>query len=182
MSKKQSLVCRVPVSFIKNSLKYDPPTGDFTWLDRPWLRPCVNARTRFKNAGTKSDGYIRVTITYQGVEVRFLGHRLAWLLMTGEWLVDEIDHKDHHGFNNSWDNIRPSSSGQNKHNTRGWKKRDLPKGVYLDKSRGTLFSSITSNGVTKYLGSFPTVGAAQTAYLNAAVQLNGEYANKGDWE
>lgn len=173
---------RVPVDFIQKSLTYEPSTGVFHWLDRPWLRPCVNARTRFKQAGTKSDGYIRITVTYEGSEIRLLGHRVAYALMTGAWPDEEIDHRDHDGFNNQWDNIRPSSSRQNKHNTRGWKKRDLPKGVYLDKRRGTLHSSITSHGVVRYLGSFPTVNAAQEAYLTAAIQLNGEYASKGGWE
>lgn len=168
---------RVSVDRLRQHLLYDPQSGILTWLDRPFIRACVNARTRFQVAGKTSDGYVRITITVDGVECYLLGHRIAWALMLGEWPSEEIDHRDRDGLNNRWVNLRPASSQENKFNTGGWTRKELPKGVFVHPQREGFFSSCRHNGKNNYLGTFSTPDAAKVAYDRFASSFQGEFAN-----
>jgi len=167
---------RVPVSVLEANLTYDPRTGELRWKDRPWLRGSINARTRFKRAGTRSDGYIRLTLTYQGKEIRMLGHRIAWALHYGYWPEEEVDHEDRDGFNNALDNLRLASSTDNKVNRVQEVGMSGYRGVYYDRRRGTIFGRVTRAGQTIYLGNFPDEASAARAYDAAALKFQGEYA------
>lgn len=89
-------------------LDYDPSTGVFT---------------RKKNTGKKfktgtvtghamTNGYILITLFYK----QYLAHRLAWLIMTGEWPKHQIDHIDRDRSNNKWSNLREATNKQNSEN------------------------------------------------------------------
>ncbi|WKN20813.1 HNH endonuclease [Azotobacter vinelandii] len=69
-------------------------------------------------AGTiRPDG--RCRISYEGKF--YYAHHIAWLLMTGEWPPESIDHKDGNPGNNAWDNLRLASHSQNMQNLAGHK-------------------------------------------------------------
>lgn len=92
---------------------YDPESGHFI---------C----TRQKTACSTPVGQILGTFSCVGIVIRvagrtFLAHRLAWLWMTGEWPVEDIDHIDGKRWNNSWTNLRAVSRAINSRNQR---KRD----------------------------------------------------------
>ena len=167
---------RLSVVDLARLVSYDPLTGELRWLDRPHIRPCVNARTRSKPAGARSWGYIRITITIDGIETRFLGHRVAWALITGSWPENEIDHKDRDGFNNKWENLRSATSQANKFNVAGWEKKSLPKGVFFDRRRNHYYASCRIDPKTHYLGSFDTAEKAESAYLDFIKTAHGEYS------
>ena len=95
-------------SELKDNLKYNPDTGDFTW---------VNDRARGIKSGAIA-GWNR-PLNYKSIRlngVTYLQHRLAWLYMTGEFPINEIDHINRDGLDNRWSNIRAATSRQNNEN------------------------------------------------------------------
>ena len=109
----------------------------------------------------------------------YLAHRAAWAIQTGEWPEFEIDHIDHNGRNNKWENLREVTHAENakniklpNHNTSG------RIGVSWD-SRGKQWESyITVNRKRKFLGYFSDFGDATDARLAAEIE-NGFHKNHG---
>lgn len=93
---------------IKELLHYDPKTGIFRW------RYSIARRVRpWDIAGTKTNlGYVRIKIGQE----KYMAHRLAWVCVTGEQPVHEVDHIDGVGVNNAWENLREATTKQNKEN------------------------------------------------------------------
>lgn len=92
---------------LKSVLRYEPETGKFTWL--------VSGKGRNGTVGTVTNhGYLSITIEGK----RYLGHRLAFLYMTGSWPLEETDHIDRNKLNNAWANLRDISHSQNIINTK----------------------------------------------------------------
>lgn len=159
---------------LRDLLHYDPETGIFTRIK------IVAPQSRVKVgdvAGARNhDGYWRVKVggrsgrTYQA-------HRLAWLYMTGEWPIGEIDHKDLDPSNNRWLNLREADRSTNIANTR--RRSDNTsgmKGVYWSPSHGRWRSEITVHKRRIFLGSFHTAELARAAYVDAAINHYGEFA------
>jgi hypothetical protein len=71
------------VTRLREVLHYDPITGIFTWL--------VSLSNHVGKVAGSLDGTGRVRIRVDGRE--YGAHRLAWLYMTGNWPVNEIDHR-----------------------------------------------------------------------------------------
>jgi hypothetical protein len=173
-------VTEISLDIVAASFDYDPNTGVIVWRDRPWIRPCVNARVRGKRAGKTFDGYNRLCLTVDGVGYYLLGHRVAWALFHGNWPQFEIDHADGNGLNNRIKNLRSACSSKNKQN-RATKLGQTPyKGVSLDKRRGVYNAKITLNRKTIYLGSFGNPVPAAKAYDSAAIHYFGEFAKTNE--
>lgn len=122
---------------------------------------------------TTPDGYRKVAIRQHVV----MAHRLIWLIVTGEWPSDEIDHRDCDKGNNRFDNLRVASRRQNVIN-RAFKKNGLPKGARYMPS-GRIQVRIRAEDKVRYLGTFETPEQAAAAYAEAASRLHGEFANSG---
>jgi hypothetical protein len=94
-------------SELKEVLLYNSESGEFYWKEN------ISARARKgQNAGTKSNGYIRITKKY----IKYTAHRRAWLYMTGEWPRLEIDRKNHNPSDNRFINLRSVSHQENHKN------------------------------------------------------------------
>lgn len=153
---------------LKEGLKYDPETGDFSWLST-----CGNIHKG------KIAGYIHHT-GYQHIGINgslYLSHRLAWLYMTGNFPKYEIDHINRVKKDNRWVNLRECSHAQNmvnfpirKDNTSGFK------GVTWNKKSKKWQSQIIKNGKGYYLGSFDNKIEAAKIYNKKALELYGEFA------
>jgi hypothetical protein len=142
----------IDVAELQRILHYDPETGLFTWR-RVWGS---NARPKDRPAGRPTQRYWQISINYR----RYQAHRLAFLYMTGEWPVGEIDHIDRDGFNNRWSNLRLVTHAENMRN----KLASAGSVIYIP-SRKRWRARIGRDGRRVYLGDFETEEAARAALL-----------------
>lgn len=150
-------------------INYDPESGLIKWIKSGHTRP----HSVGKVAGTPSNGYVQIRVGRK----LYKAHRLAWLLMTGEWPPDLIDHIDGDGLNNKWRNLRVAdrslngaNSKRHKHNKSGFK------GVFWESKKRVWQARIVVKGKQKHLGFFADVQDAAEAYRHAAVKEFGGFA------
>lgn len=168
-------------------LDYDPDTGVLTWKARTpdmfhsrgkWSTEALckswNSRYSGKQAGTTYESnYRNISINYRF----YKAHRLAYLIMTGSWPDQYIDHCDNSVCTNQWGNLRAATPSQNAWNSR--KRVDNSsgfKGVYFNKLARKWHAQITVRGVRVYLGLFNTPEEAHDAYVASAKLHFGEFA------
>lgn len=151
-------------SYLKSILHYNPETGLFTRLVRKGNHKVGST------AGTPANGYVQIRIDNVG----YLGHRLAWLYMTGALPTVQIDHRDLNRSNNIWTNLREATSGQNHQNRT---KNCNNKSGYLGASPHPNYAEkfvahIKVNRINHYLGCFNTAQEAHEAYKQAKLKLH----------
>lgn len=160
------MTCDDIKSELRRLLSYDPETGVIVWTQD--LRSGVHAGDvagRFNR-----QGYRRIQFRNK----EHLSHRVAWLLMTGDWPNGFIDHRNLDRADNRWCNLREATSEQNTVNSPGRGK--WAKGVSFHKRSGKFVAQIKVSGRSRHLGSFETEGEAAQSYAVAAVEAWGEYA------
>lgn len=148
---------------------YDPDTGDLTW--KVSLNPRAPAGWI---VNTKhGDGYYSVRVDRK----TYLAHRVAWLIVYGEWPDKLIDHVNGDRRDNRLSNLRKATYSENgwncgvrASNTSGFK------GVCKHNKCGKWIARIRiGNGVRKHLGLFDTPEAAHAAYRRAAEEHHGAF-------
>lgn len=152
---------------LKELVLYDPESGSFTCLIR---RGGTNKKGR--EIGSKDHGYIRITIDGK----RYYAHRLAWLYITGEWPLIEIDHANCVRDDNRWCNLREANKTQNGGNVR--KKSNNTsgiKGIYWNKYREKWTAEIMIEQKKIHLGHFTEFNDAVIARHLADARYFGEY-------
>jgi hypothetical protein len=153
---------------LRELLRYDPETGDWTWLKML----AVNQTKPGGKAGTSdSGGYVQIRIDGP----KYSAARLAWLYMHGCWPKAEIDHKDGNRLNNRWSNLREASHSQNQWNT-GRRRNSEFKGVSWHKRSRKWIARIMIHGRHIHLGCFHSQEIAHEAYKAKALELFGEFA------
>lgn len=163
-------------ALLKSLLIYDPETGVFTWKPRG-----DNARWNKRYAG-KVAGFDWAVgnVAYRSIRIfdwPFLGHRLAWLYMTGKWPGTGVDHRDLNGLNNRWTNLRAATKTQNAGNTRLQPTNKTGfKGVSTYGTTGRFRANICIFGKQTWLGAYDTAEEAHAAYVAAAIEHYGEFA------
>jgi hypothetical protein len=151
---------------LRQVMDYDPSIGVFRWRVKPSKRIPAGAE-----AGSISGIYRLVKIDGRP----FLAHRLAFLWMTGEWPLDEVDHRDTDPLNNRWSNLRAATGAQNRQNMRQAPRSNRSTGLLgasFDRRTGLYKSQIMVGGRWYWLGRFPTAEAAHEAYLTAKRRLH----------
>jgi len=145
---------------------YDPDTGVLTRRVRSGRAGAGSA------AGTPNDrGYLRVAVRGRSYKV----HRVIFLMMTGAWPPEYIDHINGDPSDNRWRNLRPATNAENQRNrTRNRDNTIGAKGVRWHRNKFN--ARICANGTQHYLGSFDTVEEAAAAYREAALRLHGDFA------
>ena len=167
--------------YLKECLRYDPRTGDFTWLKRParhFKSVAGQSRANGGNAG-KSAGdihkedsgkeYRRIRISHKGGSSGlYRAHRLAWLYMFGCFPQNQIDHINGDSLDNRIENLRDVSNLENGRNQKKPKNnKSGVVGVSWDKKKLKWASKICVSGKGLFLGYFDEIGDAETARLSA---------------
>lgn len=149
-------------------LDYNSETGEFFWrVKRGKMLPGSIA------GGLNKKGYWVIRIDF----ILYYGHRLAWLIMKGEWPSVQIDHENEIKSDNIWTNLREATNQQNKGNVTSYSNNTSGfKGVSFDKSRNKYEASISINCKKKHLGRFDTPELASAAYAEAAKIHFGEFS------
>ncbi len=178
---------KITQEFLKSIFKYDPVTGDLKYLER---NPAMfddgkrhsredicrrwNVRWSNKNTGYISpDGYVRTKIFNQ----LYLVHVVAWIYMTGETPVSDIDHIDRNKSNNAFSNLRISTESQNIANSKLHRDSTTGfKGVTKRKNQNKYRARIRYEGNLISLGDYDTPEEAHEAYCKAAKRLFGKFA------
>jgi len=166
--------------YVRSILHYAPETGVFTWRERPCehfatLNACGvwNSRCAGKTAGNIDRGYVQITIDGRP----YRAHRLAWLYMTGEWPINDIDHASLDRSDNRFANLREATRSQNGANRRAMSNNTSGvKGVSWHASTRKWQARIQVAGKSKPLGYFDDLEAAAAAYERAAHETFGEFA------
>lgn len=149
---------------LRQLVEYDAETGVFTRRGRPRVKAG-------KVCGhTKPDG--RVLICVDGADYR--AHRLAWLYMTGEWPIGEIDHRDGNPSNNAFANLRQVDSSTNKENARRPRSDNKTGllGVFKHTQYDKFCAQIRVKGKRMHLGVFDDPQTAHAAYIAAKRRLH----------
>jgi hypothetical protein len=152
---------------LQELLAYDAATGVLTWIGGSRLN---RGRGRPRRIGTRAGfltphGYRNIAV--DGIIYR--EHRIIWLLVTGKWPSQFMDHRNRRRDDNRWRNLREATRVQNGQN-RGLNK-DNTTGVQGVFPSGTRFiAQITVDGEQIYLGAFGTVEQAAVARRSAKEQ------------
>ena len=159
------MLADLTAEYLRSVLKYDPETGEFTWL-RHATKPAMNGT----KAGCRGRAEISIRVMYK----IYKAHRLAWLYMTGEWPPSLIDHKDSDPYNNQWSNLRLANFKENSRNRKPVLSRSGLKGV--SRCRKKWKAAIFIDGKIVHLGMFESATDAHQAYVSAAKQHYGDFA------
>lgn len=151
---------------LRELLRYDPATGIFEW------RQSGKGRKMHKPAGCKSAvGYTVIRVDGE----LFQAHRLAWFYIRGWWPPVDVDHKNGVGTDNSFDNLRDATSGQNKQNIRkagGNNKHSGLLGVTWHGQMSKWWARVQLKGVVHSAGLYDTPEQAHQAYLRKKRELH----------
>lgn len=152
-------------------LRYEPGTGKLFW------RITTNSRAR---AGTEAGffsghGYRKVRIGGR----EYYTHRLIWLIVTGAWPTDQLDHINGDGLDNRRSNLREVTGIENNRNAKRYAHNTSgTMGVCWSKNRRKWVARIKVNGTTFHLGCFGNLPDAVEARKSAELRY-GFHENHG---
>lgn len=165
--------CDLDAATAAEWLHYDPATGQLAWK-----KSVRNSKAKGTIAGSiDSYGYVRIMVRGRRVKA----HRLAWLLMTGDWPPLEIDHINGLKSDNRWKNLRLATPGQQKINRPA--RRDSKSGLKYVSWRAKdskWIARLRGNGRMKFIGAFEDQNSAHQAAIAAAKDSYGEFAYDQD--
>ncbi|KOR44999.1 Fis family transcriptional regulator [Xanthomonas oryzae] len=146
-------------------LSYDSETGQLTWKVAKARRIAVGDVAGCPASG----GYLQVRVHGK----QYLAHRLAWLLSTGNWPSQHLDHIDGCKTNNKIDNLRECSNAENHQNKGKYKNNTsgVP-GVFWDKHAKKWKARIRVQGKLIHLGYFDTLEEAAQARAAAKARYH----------
>ena len=164
----------ITAEYVRSRINYDPDTGVLRWkskiernrIDRMWNTRFAGLEITHRN----SSGHIQFGLDGKN----YLAHRIAWLIVHGEW-VPLVDHENRIRDDNRLSNLRAATRSQNNSNTRHYSNNTIGfRGVWRNGNRWA--ATIRYNHKQKYLGNYETPEKAAQAYDAAARQLHGAFA------
>lgn len=154
---------------LQKYVSYDPESGVMTWLVDHY-RNAAGSVVGHLN----SKGYLEITLRRK----RYLVHRLAFVLMTGQHPV-EVDHINGDRANNRWANLRDVTPAENSKNMKlADSNRSGMYGVNYCKRTGDWIVSIRVNGKTIRIGRYNHKFFAKQARKAAEIKY-GYHPNHG---
>ncbi len=144
---------------LKQVFDYDPHKGTFTRK----MKQTGVLRGAISGCRT-AEGYLVTSVD----EKSYKCHRLAWLYMTGQWPIGQIDHINGVKDDNRFENLRDVPQRTNIQNQRKAQRSNKSTGVLGTYKTGNKFAArVTHEGKKIYLGVYATIDEAQAAYLGA---------------
>jgi hypothetical protein len=159
---------------VRSLINYNSETGCFIWRKREGIAGSWNTQNAGKNCGRFVNGYLYIRI---GVR-EYRAHRLAWLIVTGEWPKQELDHINGRRDDNRFCNLRLANRIQQGHNRKSAGKSGIL-GVHWCKTSKKWYAFTRINGKKKNLGGFNCPAAASFAYQIATYSKIGKFATGG---
>lgn len=154
---------------IRECFDYDPETG----VLRRKVKTGQNCKIGVASGCVHQSGYMRVKLDGCG----FLGHRVIWAWMTGQWPERFIDHIDLDKSNNRWANLREATRAENGANRpKNSANTTGKKGVCFHAKRNKFQAQIRVDDKLLFLGRFGKLEEAAAAYDEAARRFFGEFA------
>lgn len=150
---------------VAKRIAYDRDTGALTWI----ARPSPNTPVGTKITCRKNNGYICVCINNK----QYLAHRIAWLLATGRWPTQFIDHINRDKSDNRFVNLRECSKRQNAGNRKIARNNTSGIRGVTQTPHGTW--KVQAAGPKRYLGSFKTKEEAIAVHDEAATKYFREF-------
>ena len=147
-------------AYIRSHWKYNPETG------------VVHGRLGKPIGFRRKDSALHAPVTlFDGSKTSVLIHRAAWLLETGAWPSNDIDHRDGDRSNNRWSNLREATRQENRQNLSRRNKKGRLRGCvkYYKKWKAQIKMP---GGAPMYLGLFATEEEAHAAYCEAKKRLH----------
>ena len=157
----------ISLSEINNVVKYNPISGEFTWLKSYGARKIGGtART------ITTSGYLRIFINGR----HYAAHRLAWIITFGVEPEGIIDHINGIKTDNRICNLRLATYSQNSMNSKiNTLNKSGCKGVAWKKESRKWAAYGKLNGKKKHLGYFNELEDAKKAYCDFARKHHGEF-------
>jgi hypothetical protein len=149
---------------LQDLLNYDPDSGIWTWrnpLPRSKMKP-GDLAGRITSHGRRQ---IRIASGF------YYSARLAFLYMTGDWPVDQVDHINRIRDDDRWINLREATQSQNSFNRTWCEASGEMRGITVC---GWQYAVKIGN---TYLGLFPGLDLAKTARDEALQILGGSFTN-----
>lgn len=146
------------MSLVRQLLNYDPETGVFIWAVHRNTNKVLGQVVGFVN----SKGYRVIKIG----EKAYKAHRIAFLWMTGQFPLDQVDHINGDKSDNRWCNLREASNGENQRNV-------SRRGVSLHHGKWRVSIQVDGERIT--VGRYDSEVEAMAAYASAKRLHHVEY-------
>jgi len=163
----------VDVTCLKQLLLYDPLTGNITWKRNHFSMKAGQI------AGAVDDrGYRRISIKGKS----HLAHRIAWVFISGDWPINQIDHINGNKDDNRAMNLRDVTNRANIINSYKHRNGKLPGATYLKRLKQRKHpwqAQIRIDGKQTFLGCFATKEDANKAYMKVYSDLENLYERGG---
>jgi hypothetical protein len=169
---KKPTLCDLSADYVRSILDYNMETGLLTWKYRDKINKTWNSRFANKDAGSINNVCINIKIDGK----LYKSHRIAWLIVTGDWPVIGIDHKDGNPFNNKFENLRLAAYYENNRNCS--LRKDNKSGIkgvgwYSRYEKWTARIRVFKSNIT--LGYFDNIDDARKAREEAEIKYFGEF-------
>jgi HNH endonuclease len=151
---------------IHSLLLYDEESGLLYWKARGI--PRWDSKWAGKVAGCiKRDKKCPCEYIILGIDgIKYRAHRIIWWMKTGQNPVENIDHENHNGLDNRWENLRIAPHKENQKNMS--KRKDNTTGVTgVIRHRDKYVAQIQVDGNRIYLGSRCSLEEASGLRLQA---------------
>jgi hypothetical protein len=159
------MLARVSAERVRALLAYEPDTGNLRWR----INRKGGARAGSIAGSKMANGYWKIGV--DGCE--YLAHRLAWLIVHGEWPLAEIDHVNGIPSDNRLSNLREASRAENCQNFKPRRTNSSGHtGVSYARVLSRWHAQIMINGRNVHLGYFDTKEDAADAYRIAKTQVH----------
>ena len=153
---------------VRQLLRYAPP--HLIWKHRP--RAMFPSRWAYLVWNKRYAGSIAGSLHPRGHIIISKAHRLVWLIVRGEPVPNEIDHRDRDRTNNRIGNLRAATHSQNLYNAT--RRTDNPTGIkgVTYTTRGSAYRASVNS---RHIGTFATIEEATAARRAAAELAHGDF-------